>query len=223
MNRRELILGAMMIASSPIIGAPSYASQVGIRKSKILHEVYARGEKVGEFQISLEQSPDRLAANVDIDIQVNIIGIPVYSYALSAKEIWKDGILHSLNSTVSAGRKKREIVAEYDGKQILVDSARFSGVVDRNSATTSYFSKDMLKRKTWISTDSGKPYNVSANKSGIENIKGIDYEVWKVTGDLELDLFYSKDGKWAGSRFDIKGETGLVLPNRLSDFSPTLA
>ena len=40
--------------------------------------------------------------------------------------------------------------------------------------------------------------------------------LWKVTGDIELDLLYSEEGKWIGSRFYAAGSQAEFILNSSS-------
>ena len=96
-----------------------------------------------------------------------------------------------------------------------VEGSKYSGLVEGNPATTSYFSPEFLKRKTWISTQDGDPLSVSATKIGPDMAKTTNGEIpatlWKISGDLDLDLLYAKDGKWLGSRFYAGGSQAEFL------------
>ena len=57
--------------------------------------------------------------------------------------------------------------------------------------------------------------SVSATKIGPDMAKTVNGEIpatlWKISGDLDLDLLYAKDGKWLGSRFYAGGSQAEFL------------
>ena len=91
-----------------------------------------------------------------------------------------------------------------------------SGVLKKiNSETVIGKKVEFVKRKTWISTQDGDPLSVSATKIGPDMAKTVNGEIpatlWKISGDLDLDLLYAKDGKWLGSRFYAGGSQAEFL------------
>ena len=101
-----------------------------------------------------------------------------------------------------------------------IDGSAFSGVLKGNPATTSYFTPDFLKRSVWISTQNGRPLEVQCTKIEEAQIKtpmgNISATNWKVSGDLNLNLFYDKNNEWVGSKFRAGGsDTTFILHKKI--------
>ena len=79
--------------------------------------------------------------------------------------------------------------------------------IKNNFATTSYFTPDFLKRKTWISTQDGTPLEIETrrlkNKKVIFNDKTYSVKEWEISGDLDLTLQYDEKNNWVGSSFTV--------------------
>jgi hypothetical protein len=180
-------------------------------------KIYLEERQVGEFGIVLTRSGDELRAEVDIDIKLRgFVGIPLYSYNLSSKEIWKSGQLQSLASDVRKGQKTQRIEVGRLGERLLISSEKFNGEAPKDVGTSSYFSKDLLDRKTWINTDNGKLITIEANRERRVEIAGQEFVEFSTTGGLETRVFYTDDGRFGGAIFDVKGRQAQILPGHVS-------
>ena len=168
--------------------------------------------------MGIRKSGKKVVADIEVEISVKILNFDAFSYKLKNKETWVSRTLTKLSSETLVGNKKEYAKGKRTNKGFEIEGSKFSGVVKGNPATTSYFSPDFLTRKTWISTQDGDPLAVSTSKIGSDMAKSINGDIpailWKVTGDLELDLLYSEEGKWIGSRFLAGGSKAeFILQN----------
>ncbi|MED5531020.1 MAG: DUF6134 family protein [Pseudomonadota bacterium] len=213
MNRRKLLIG-----TSATVFAGMYPSISLAQKASTSFSLVWRGLEVGYSKINLTQSGNKVTANIDVEISVKILSFDAFSYKLKNKETWESGTLTKLASETLVGKKKEFAKGNRTSKGFKVEGSKFSGIVKGNPATTSYFSPDFLKRKTWISTQDGDPLEISTTKVGADmakSLKGnIPATLWKVTGDLELELLYSEEGKWLGSRFYAGGSQAEFVLNK---------
>ena len=56
-----------------------------------------------------------------------------------------------------------------------------------------------MKRQPWLSTQSGKPLEISVQP-------GRQQRWWSVRGELDTDLGYDASGEWIACEFDAGGE-----------------
>lgn len=186
-------------------------------------KIFLDGRQVGAFGVVLGRAGDELRAEVDIDIKLRgIAGIPLYSYSLSSKEIWKSGLLQSLSSDVRKGQKSHRIEVGRLGKRLLVSSDNFNGEAPNDVGTSSYFSQEMLDRKTWINTDNGKLIAMNTKRERRVEIAGQEFVEFSTTGELETRVFYTDDGRFGGAIFDVKGRQAQILPGHVSAVSSKL-
>ena len=92
---------------------------------------------------------------VDVEIKPKFLGLKFMKYTLNNREVWKKRKLISLDSNSSWFGKKYFVKGQREKNGFRIDGSAFSGVIKDNFATTSYFTPDFLKRKTWISTQDG--------------------------------------------------------------------
>ncbi len=215
MNRRRLLIG-----TGASVFAAAYPSISMAEKAQTSFKLIWRGLDVGYSKIRLSKQGKTVVANIDVQISVKILNFDAFSYKLTNEETWDSGILIKLASETLVGKKKEFARGKRTTKGFKIEGSKFSGLIKGNPATTSYFSPDFLRRKIWISTQDGDPLSVSTAKIGDDMAKSVSGDIpailWKVTGDLELDLLYSKEGKWIGSRFNAGGSQAEFVLNSSS-------
>lgn len=173
--------------------------------------LYRGDKKIGEQTLEVSRSGNQINVAVDIDIDVRILGLSAYTYQLSSREVWSGGMLQRLESRSNDNGTPHRVAAIRGGDTLKIDGSGFTGNVSGNPATTTYWSQAFLSRSTWISTQDGKPMQVSASKGGAIEVPTPSgptrATVWNVRGDIgRLDLFYDANGEWIGNQFEARGE-----------------
>jgi len=185
--------------------------------------IYLDGKQVGAFGIALTRSAGELRAEVDIDISLRgFAGIPLYTYALSSKEIWKGGLLQLMASDVRKGSKTQRVEVGRVGKKLLVQSEKFTGEAPSTSGTSSYFSQDLLDRKIWINSDNGELLKMATQRERRVDIGGQEFVEFSTSGGLETRVFYTDDGRFGGAIFDVKRRQAQILPGDVSSVNASL-
>ncbi len=217
LSRRKLLGCGAAVAAIPLFPIPAVAASKATRT----FDLFRADRRIGSKSLTVERSGSIVAVSIEIDIKVRILGIPAYSYALRSNERWDRGRLMRLEAaTNDNGTSERVSATRRDGG-VAVEGTGYTGLVKGNPGTTTYWSRAFLERPVWISTQSGLPMRISAQRAGMDTIftadgARIDATRWQIRGDIgELDLFYDAAGEWVGSNFEAKGEkAGFRLRNR---------
>ena len=90
-----------------------------------------------------------------------------------------------------------------------------------NPGTTSYWSPEVLNRKTWISSQSGKPLSVRISKRKGERIitpaGEVSCSVYRCTGmKRDMELYYDNRGEWVGNEVRAFGSAARLLATSLN-------
>lgn len=207
LTRRAALAGGLSALAAPAVlrAAETARREFGVTRG---------GDDIGSKSISVRRSGDRAEVDVSIRLAVKILGITAYRYELDATEVWQAGLLQRLDGeTDDDGERAIARVRREGGR--LICSGAYEGEAPSDAATTSYWSTAFLERGTWISTQSGRPLDVTVARDGSEQIDGPDGVVecarWRVTGDLPVTLFYDPRSEWIANRFDASGEPGAIL------------
>lgn len=222
LTRRAILTGAT--AAGLALAYPAGAA-TGARSMVLLRS----GSRIGAKTVRVRRSGDEVAVETNIDIDVRLVGLPLYRYKLQSSEVWVGGELASLRSRTDDNGTAHFVDATREGNRVKVAGSEFSGMVSGNPATTSYWSPAFLERSTWISTQDGRPLSVTARNSGTTNFPTLGGTVeatrWKISGDIDgLELFYDRSGEWVGSEFPARGETArFVTAERGAALTPLWA
>jgi len=206
-SRRNL-LKAGTAATATLLMAPNIGQAATSAQRDFVINVGRR--QVGTSTVALRRSGSTITADITANLHISILGLINFSYDLRAREVWADGRLQSIEATTNNDGTADFVRANATSGGVQVDGSRWSGLVPGNPATTSFFAGDFLTRPVWISTQDGKPLNVRAGNAGAETLStpGGDVAVTRygVRGDMEIDLFYTAQGEWVGSRRNLAGQ-----------------
>lgn len=220
LRRREILAG--LGASGTALLLPVAAQAQTARR---VFDLYRGKSKIGEQVMSVSRKGRNTSVSIDVDISLRILGLPAYRYRLSSREAWAGGSLRSLSAKCNDNGKAASVQAVAGASGLQVEGSAFQGIVPGKPGTTTYWTKAFLKRGTWISTQDGRPMNISTKFAGTSalRIPGGSAEARKYAcrGDIgRLDLFYDQAGEWIGSEFDAKGQTARFV---LREFGSAMA
>jgi hypothetical protein len=197
-------------AAPALLGAfPALSSTGPARRDfRILRD----GDDIGSHVLTARREGARLTVEIDIAIAVQFLGITAYRYELRNREVWEDGRILTIDSTVNDDGEPGFCNVRREGDALRIEGSGYSGPAPADAATTSYWSADFLSRGVWISTQSGEPLSVSAADQGPETIESGDGPLacrrWAISGDMDLELWYDAAGDWTANAFDAGGEKG---------------
>lgn len=196
------------------IAAPSVlrASVAGARRFTVLRD----GDDIGFQTNKVVQQGDSTIHTCQIRLKIKVLGITAYRYEMDFEEEWRGGELVSLNSTCNDDGDDAYARVKREGDGLMIDGSGYQGPCPLGVATTSYWSFDFMRRKTWISTQSGDMLPMSATNVGPAKIAGpsgpVTADRWDVKGGYDVSVFYL-DGEWLSISFDAGGETATYVPD----------
>ena len=202
MKRRYFLISSFL--SLGLISQKGYTSTA---VPNVGFDVLLNDETVGFSNLTYKKLKNGLEVVVDVEIKPKFLGLNFMKYTLKNREVWKRQKLISLDANSSWFGKKYFVKGQREKGGFRIEGSAFSGVIKNNVATTSYFTPDFLKRKTWISTQDGTPLEIKArklkNKKVTFNDKTYSVKEWEISGDLDLTLQYDENNNWVGSNFTV--------------------
>ncbi len=202
MKRRYFLISSFL--SLGLISQKAYSSTA---VPTVGFDVLLNDEIVGFSNLTYKKLKNGLEVVVDVEIKPKFLGLNFMKYTLKNREVWKRQKLISLDAHSSWFGKKYFVKGQRENGGFRIEGSAFSGVIKNNFATTSYFTPDFLKRKTWISTQDGTPLEIKArklkNKKVTFNDKTYSVKEWEISGDLDLTLQYDENNNWVGSSFTV--------------------
>jgi hypothetical protein len=217
-TRRGVLAGA---GASSLV-RPAAASQAARAERRFT--ILRGGDEIGRHVIALERRDGFHYLSVDVDIAVRILGLVAYRYTMRNREVWRDGLLQSIESDVDDDGAKQTLRVRREDSLLHIEGAAFRGTAPDRAATTTYFTPDFLRRGSWIDTEDGDVYAMTATQTdGLRLATGagesVDCAGWRVTngGAFDATLYYDSRGEWASIAFDARGEPGTYVPDDLND------
>lgn len=216
LRRRTFLQSAGGCAA--LIAAPNIArAQTGL----LAFSVWREGSEIGTHRLAFTTTATETVVDIDIDLVVKLMFIPVYGYAHTNQERWQAGQLAGFASQTDDNGDLFQVDAKANGPEILAETLgeRFVHPLDRRPST--YWHKNFLTQTTWIDTQKGSSVEcalVSQDTQIIELMgEMVETEHFELTGDLNLNLWY-RGNDWVKLTFT--GEDGSIIEYRLQEFQP---
>lgn len=201
------IMVCVILAGS---GFHSSASDNNVKLAEpILFRITQDGNNLGRHTVTFGKIDGDLHVNIAIDIKVQILFIPVYSYRHRNHEVWRGGRLISLTTETYDNGETHWVRATAEDGALAVESSNGSFKAPADTVPTSYWLPETTGKSVLLDTQHGKLVNVSispSDESILETPAGaIAAKRYDVTGDLELSLWYSNAGDWVKTAFNVRG------------------
>lgn len=196
------------------LAAPSLsrASESGARSYVVLRD----GDDIGFQTNRVTRIGDTVTHEAEVELKIRIFGITAYRYELAFVEEWKAGALVRLDSTCNDDGEDHFVRAARAGDVIEIDGSGHQGTAPWSVATTSYWAFPFLRRRTWISTQTGEPLPMTAAPAGETEIAtqggAARADAWALAGGYEATVFYRNED-WVGITFDAGGEPAVYVPD----------
>jgi len=167
------------------------------------------GAPIGTHRVEFKQEGDTLAVDISIDMVVKFALIPVYRYMHRSREIWRQGLLQSLEARTNDDGTRTEVRARRKSDGLAVEGSGGSFLAPTSIEPTSYWHEDMTLRSRLLDTQNGVIVDVTARKTGIRRAtiagREIDVRSYELSGDLTSRLGYSAAGEWVDLAFLARG------------------
>lgn len=218
-RRRFLAIGAAGLCTAGLPASVALASAATRQFS-----VHLGNRQVGTSSVRLSRSGRRVDAEVNVTLNLNILGLVPFNYALNNRESWVDGVLQEMRSTTDNNGTPEFSNAIRTSRGLEVEGSSYQGIVAGNPATTSYFTPDFLSRDTWVNTQNGKVFSPSIGRVGTDGFSTSEGNLsctrYAVRGGVSSDLFYDSNFEWVGSSFKVVGRTArIAMSNRGAAFN----
>jgi hypothetical protein len=168
------------------------------------------GVPFGIHRVRFRTEGRETVAEIEIDLEVRVVGVRVFRYAHRNIERWRDGRLLSLDSTTDDNGTPRRLEVRAEGSGLRLRGSDFEGVLPPESAPTSYWNRQAIRRPKF-DAQGGKPLRLNVSAPTPDTWAGRPAERLDVSGDLVLSLWY-EGPVWRGLRFRARGATVTYEP-----------
>lgn len=187
---------ALVTSAAPrgVLAAP--ACQIFPPDGRADFQVIRNERVIGAHRITFARTGGAFAVRTDVEIELGLLGVPVFRFEHRAEEIWRDGWLHGVTSDT-----------DDDGKRYAVRAERrdgvFQGAVNGKGFTvsgyiipSSLWHPDTVKVDALFDTIDArlKPVRARLVAEAPVTVGGaaVSAKRYRVVGGLERDLWYDE-------------------------------
>jgi Family of unknown function (DUF6134) len=172
----------------------------------IHHETYGH---IGRHVITFSCDGEDLVVETAIAGEVKLLAIPLFKREATYREVWRDDRLVAFQSRVVDNGEVYEVNAHAEGDHTVIDGRRGRIEAPPTIVSNHPWNYDVLARTLLFDTQRGRLQEVQVTPSGIETIRvagrPVEARKYRVTGDLERELWYDDAGNWLQSRLEHDG------------------
>ena len=207
--RRSLLAAAAGLGAG--VALPQLALALPGSPDRLDFSVWRKGSQIGEHRLTFRREDDLLIVDVDINLQVKLGFVTLFRYTHHNTETWRGNRLLALDSeTYDDGSDFRLSVRQGSGG-LDVDGWAGQFQVPADTLSSSYWNPETIYHSKILDTQRGYLMDVNTEWLGTETISGAGGSIaanrYRVTGDLDMDIWYSDAGQWVKLDFAARGST----------------
>lgn len=170
------------------------------------YRILRNGSEIGRHRVEFSHTGEGLTVSTRIRIAYKFLFITLYRFELDAVETWQGGRLIALDSTTDDNGERYSVRAVADGTGVGISGARGEWTAAADIAPSSLWHRDMVEREVLLNVRYGDALAVGFAELGRETVPARGGEVtathYRVSGDLERELWYDADGLLVRTRFE---------------------
>lgn len=200
------VLAALAVAAPA--GAAAAAEQpdpFALYGPRIVFDVERNGAVIGRHEVAFAREGENLVAEARSDMRVTVLGLPVFRFTYTSRDVWRDGLLVSLTAATDDDGKRTAVVATRAGSALLVDGPQ--GRVEATGPVypTNHWNPAVQGVSRVLNTITGALNEVTMTAAGREMVQTrrgpVEATLWTYRGQLTADVWYDDAGRWVGMRF----------------------
>lgn len=204
---RRAFVGTLAAGGGLLLAGPAAAVVApgsGVRQ--IAFDIHRDGATIGRHEVGIRRNGARTEVDIAIDITVRLAFIPVFSYRHRNHEVWQDDRLVALDSETDDDGERLAVTARRLPEGLRVVGAEGSFLAPPDILPTSYWDARTVQQTRLLDSQHGRLLNVQPAFVGADLLSGgVPARRYRLTGDLDLDLWYSGAGEWLKIAFQARG------------------
>jgi hypothetical protein len=172
----------------------------------IHHETYG---DVGRHVITFSCRGDDLVVETAIEGEVKLLMVPLFKRDGSYREVWREGRLIAFDSRIEDNGEVYEVSARADNGHTVIDGRRGRIEAPATIVSNHPWNHEVIDRTLLFDTQRGRLQKVHITPAGSEIItvagRAVAARKYRISGDLERELWYDDVGNWLQSRLEHDG------------------
>jgi hypothetical protein len=183
----------------------------------IHHETYG---DVGRHLIRFSCQGDDLIVETEIEGEVKVLMVPLFRRDGTYREVWRGDRLIAFDSRIVDNGETYKVRARADGDHTVIEGRRGRVEAPPTIVSNHPWNHRVIDRTLLFDTQRGRLQEVDVTPAGIETITvaGEDMAArkYRVSGDLNRELWYDEGGNWLQSRLEHNGAEITLTRHSLS-------
>jgi hypothetical protein len=194
---------AAALSAAAAMAEPAWAALTALD-----YDIRKEGEPIGREQVRINQQDGVATVEVQTRTRAKVLFLE-FHYDHSRREEWRDGALvHMVADTDDDGTRSRlEASRSTSGWTLAVNGQPSQRTGDLLPLTL--WGRAVLDKRELFSVIDAKPYRVKVEPLGPESLsingRPVSAEHFRMTGDVERDLWYGADGYLVRATFQRAG------------------
>jgi len=197
--------GLLVLLTAPL--NPAYAVYDG--PEPIEFTILMEGDTVGFDRVEFKDHGDTLEVTREIEITVTFLIFNAYEYTHTDREIWKDGVLQSLESQTNDNGEQFTVNARRTDQGLKVNTGDSTYLTSSEIIPTSYWNRELVEQDRLLDTQHGGILEVRTRQTREERInigsQVLSTTKYQVDGELELEVWYDRLDRWSRLAFEQNG------------------
>jgi len=199
-------LGRLVAAGGAVMMMPAWAQATAIPPAGVIpFTVYRSQGPLGHHRVRFQQNGNRTTVTVDIQFAVSLGPITMFRYTHRNREVWEGDRLVSIDTRTNDNGDDYRGTGQATSDGFRVDGRSGTITAPADIMPSSYWHADTVNRDVLLHTQYGELYPIETQLLGTARIEAggrtIPARHYRLTGDLEVDVWYSEADQWVKMSF----------------------
>ena len=206
------LAAALVLFTDLAMGGAQAAAMRGEGAGKVEFRImHSKYDEIGSHVVSFSRNGGDLVVDVAIKIEVKFLFITAHSLVAERRETWREGRFVGYKSHTDENSELFDVTASEEGGKLVIEGPAGRAEAGQGVFPTHPWNPAITDATVMMETKTGELLKVAVAPDGAETIevagKPVETSRFKVTGDLERELWYDAAGNWIQLRFPKDGET----------------
>ena len=198
-----LLAAALLLPGAAVLACPDPPERA---EYAIHHETYG---EVGQHVITFSCDGDDLVVETTIEGEVKVLMVPLFTRDGRYREVWRGDRLIAFDSRIVDNGEVYEVTARAEGDHTVINGRRGRIEAPPTIVSNHPWNHEVIERTLLFDTQRGRLQKVQVTPAGPDTITAggrvVAAQKYRITGDLERELWYDKAGNWLQSRLEHDG------------------
>lgn len=171
----------------------------------LLFDITRDGQPFGRHIITILSNGVQTDVENAADAKVAWGPVTVFRYAYNSREVWENGRLRRMSTWTNDDGKEISITAEATKDGLKVVGPDGQSLLPNTVLPTSFWTIEVARNSVLLDTQTGQLAKVTSQFEGVEGEAGGKLYRYRLSGDINTELWYDVRGLLAKARFNARG------------------